>query len=219
MKRRQNSAAWAWLLVVAAVVALSFWLMKSGDGSGGNEAINLEEAQIKGNAKAMVVLEEFSDFQCPACAAYAPVVAEISKTFSADVAVVYRHLPLRSIHAYADKAARAAEAAGMQGKFWEMHDVLFAKQAEWSATGAQENFIAYAESIGLDKDRFLLDWASPNVQAKVMRDENLARVKNLSATPTFIINGKVLKNLGGPQSLKDAVLSAVNEAKKVPESN
>lgn len=219
MKRRKNDSAWVWLAVIAAVVVLSFWLMKSVDGSGGSKTVSLEEAQIKGNAKAAVILEEFSDFQCPACAAYAPAVAEISKNFATDVAVVYRHLPLRSIHPHADKAARAAEAAGMQGKFWEMHDLLFAKQAEWSATGSQENFLAYAETIGLDQEKFLLDWAGANVKAAVSRDESLARAKNLSSTPTFVINGRILKNLGGPQSLQDAVRSAVNEAKNAPESD
>jgi len=91
-----------------------------------------ENDHTKGSSEAGVVLIEYSDFQCPACAYYAPVVNQLSNVFPEDLLIVYRHFPLQSIHSNAKGAAVAAEAAALQGKFWEYHDILFEKQVEWA---------------------------------------------------------------------------------------
>lgn len=87
---------------------------------------------VQGDRNSKVVLIEYSDFQCPACAAYFPIIKQLNEEFDGKIAFVYRHYPLVNIHPYAEPMARAAEAAGKQGKFWEMYDMIFSKQAEWS---------------------------------------------------------------------------------------
>ena len=91
-----------------------------------------EEDRVKGNEEAGVVLIEYSDFQCPACGSYYPIVKALSEEFPEELLIVYRHYPLTNIHPNAFSAAKASEAAANQGKFWEMHDMLFERQAEWA---------------------------------------------------------------------------------------
>ncbi len=100
----------------------------------GSEPQQLPEgAHFKGSTTPKVIIEEFSDLECPGCGAYAPTLKEFFETYpDNDIALVYRHFPLTSIHFYAESAAKASEAAALQGKFWEMHDILFEKQREWS---------------------------------------------------------------------------------------
>ena len=142
--------------------------------------------QIEGNREAGVVLVEYSDFQCPACGAYYSVIKQIMKEFDGRIALVYRHFPLRQIHQNADLAARATEAAGKQGKFWEMHDIIFENQKEWSnQRKAGDFFKQYAESLGLNAERFRADLDSKEIKDKVNTDyQNGLRI-GINATPTF----------------------------------
>ena len=104
------------------------------------------------------VLIEYSDFQCPACKAYYPVVSKIADELGTKVQVVYRNYPLSQLHKNARTAASAAEAAGKQGKFWEMHDVLFINQEKWSESkDVKRDFSAYAKAIGLSVEQFTQD--------------------------------------------------------------
>jgi len=101
------------------------------DGQPGSVMLTGDD-HYKGNPDAQVVLIEYSDFQCPACRAYIPIITSLIEQFPDDLVVVYRHFPLQSVHANARAAAEASEAAAKQGKFWEFHDILFDKQTEWS---------------------------------------------------------------------------------------
>ena len=121
-------------------------------------------------ADAKVVLVEFSDFECPACNSFAPVVAALANRYSSDLALVYRHFPLSNIHAYALPAARASEAAAMQGKFWEYHDELFLSQPDFS----EEQLVSYAEYVGLDVDKFKSDMRSKEVAELVSEDVKIS---------------------------------------------
>lgn len=113
---------------------------------------------IKGNESSKVALIEYSDFQCPACAANYNLVKYLEGKYFSDIKFVYRHFPLQQ-HAQAIPAARAAEAAGAQGKFWEMHDKLFENQDKWAdTTTAKDIFKGYAEELGLDMERALKLW-------------------------------------------------------------
>ena len=150
---------------------------------------------IRGNRNAKVVLVEYSDFQCPACAYYSSLVKNLERDFPNDLAVVYRHFPLEQIHKYAKLAAQAAEAAGKQEKFWEIHDTLFEKQSEWSMSDdALQNFISYAKALGLDINRFQIDLNSKDVEEKIQKDITSAYDQKLAGTPTFFLNGKQISN-------------------------
>lgn len=116
---------------------------------------------ITGNTKANVTLVEYGDFQCPFCAQYHSIVEQVEEKYKDRIAFQFRHLPLLQIHQNAFASARAAEAADAQGKFWEMYDVLYQRQNEWSSsTKSLEIFSGYAQQLGLNVDQFKQDFAS-----------------------------------------------------------
>lgn len=146
--------------------------------------------RVKGPESASVILIEYSDFQCPACAAYYPLVKKLSEEFPQDIRIVYRHFPLTQTHKNALSSAKASEAAGAQGKFWEMHDMLFEKQGEWSELGsAKDKFVEYANELGLDKQKFLSDFDSREVSEKINAEMTSGNTLGITGTPTFFLNG------------------------------
>jgi len=169
-------------------------------------SVDIAGAPRKGNAKASITLIEFSDFQCPFCARVGPTLDQIEKTYGERVQVVFKHLPLR-IHPKAPAAHAAAEAAHRQGKFWEMHDLIFANQREMSP----ESYEKYAQQLGLDVERFRKDVASTEVRARVQRDSDAAAGLGVTGTPAFFINGRFLSGAQPFESFKrliDEELSA-----------
>ena len=150
-------------------------------------SVDIGGSPSRGAENAKVVLVEFSDFQCPFCGRVTPTLDEVRKNFSSDVRVVFKHLPL-SMHPKAPAAHAAAEAAHLQGKFWEMHDLIFAKQGEMSP----EKYVEYAKQIGLDVARFQRDVASDAVKKRVAADSAEASKLGVSGTPAFFVNGRFL---------------------------
>jgi len=151
-----------------------------------------------GTFTAPITLVEYSDFQCPACGLYYPVLKQLTKDFPEKIRFVYRNFPLSQLHANAQLAAQAAEAAGLQGKFWEMHDLLFENQRVWSdQKDALDTFIAYAQTLGLDQQKFKLDVNSALVKESVDSDFKGGIDAKVNGTPTFFLNGKKITN---PQS-------------------
>jgi protein-disulfide isomerase len=145
---------------------------------------------IRGSKKAPVTVIEFSDFQCPYCARAVPAVKELEANKS--VRVVWKHLPL-SFHPNAMPAALAAEAAREQGRFWEMHDKLFANQAALS----EATYLQCARELGLDVKRFQEAVQSPRLRARVQEDLAGASAAGVTGTPTFVVNGEVVVGSGG----------------------
>src|SRR5205809_5690999 len=130
-------------------------------------------AHIRGNPDAPVTLEEFADFQCPPCGQFAGFVEELLKEYDSRLRIIFRNFPLAP-HEHAREAALAAEAAGLQGHFWEMHDVLYREQTAWSkAPNARELFESYAGTIGLNLDQFKKDMDGEKVKARVESDQAL----------------------------------------------
>lgn len=152
----------------------------------------------KGAATSTVVLVEYLDFECEACGAYYPIVKSLEKQFGEEITFVARYFPLPG-HRNGLPAALAAEAAGRQGKFWEMHDLLFERQKEWGEkqVPTPEVFEGFAAELGLDMDKFRADVASPEVKARVQRDMDAGRALGVNSTPSFFLNGERLQN---PQS-------------------
>ncbi len=158
-----------------------------------NEGVTVEP-HIKGNPDASVVLVEYSDFQCPACAQFYPYVKEIMEEYGDQVRFEYRHFPLINIHPQAVPAARAAEAAGQQGKFFEMHDKLFDGQNTWSRSSNPTGYFKqYAEELGLDMDAFNRHLNSSVLEDAVLAGFNDARDRGFTGTPTFLLNDQEME--------------------------
>ena len=149
--------------------------------------LNTEGSPVLGPDSAKVTVIEFSDFQCPFCSRVWPTLLRLRQEYGDDVRIVFKHLPL-SIHSKAPGAHAAAEAAGRQGKFWPMHDKLFAGQRLLS----DAQYDAWAKEIGLDLERFKQDASSPAVKERVQRDLAEAEKLGVTGTPAFFINGRYL---------------------------
>jgi protein-disulfide isomerase len=141
---------------------------------------------VRGPEDAPVTLVEYGDFECPYCGMAEPVIRELLRDHGDDVQYVWRHLPLNDVHPNAQLAAEAAEAAGEQGSFWEMHDVLLTHQDALTAT----DLIRYAGELGLDTDRFADDLDRHVGAARVAEDVDGADLSSVTGTPTFFINGR-----------------------------
>ena len=169
---------------------------------------------IKGNKEAKIVITEYSDFKCRACASYYELVKQAHKDFGDKLAIVYRHFPLRQIHANAEIAALSAEAAGKQGKFWEMHDMIFENQKNWEGDkNAGEIFIKYAEEVGLNIEQFKQDLDSKEVKDKVEADYQSGVKAGVNHTPTFFVNGGEIQNPRSYEEFKNIINEA--ESKKI----
>ena len=132
-----------------------------------------------------MTLLEYGDFECPYCGQAEPVIRELLSDHG-DIRYVWRHLPLNDVHARAQLAAEASEAAARQGKFWDMHDLLLEHQDALRPT----DLIEYAERLGLDVDRFTDDVRNHRGAAGVARDVDSADLSGVSGTPTFFVNGR-----------------------------
>ena len=156
-----------------------------------------EEDWTKGPEDAMITVMEYTDFQCPYCAMAQAEFEKLLEMYPDDVRLVYRSLPLVSIHPNAQVAAQAAEAAGLQGKFWEMYSALFTKQSDWSGLTAEE-FLAWlsteAETLGLDVEQFSKDTVSEALQQKIQGELDYANSIGLGSTPTVLVNGRPINN-------------------------
>lgn len=184
-------------------------------GDGANVTVDAVSANdhVTGNTSAAVILIEYSDFQCPACKSLYTILNEVKDEFTETVQIAFRHFPLRSIHGNAWIAAEAAEAAGQQGKFWEMHDELFDNQGDWSEAGEPiEKFVSYAEELGLDVDQFRADIESDVVRNKVTDDYNSGESANVSGTPSYFLNGKKVDNPRDADGFRSMLQEAVNES-------
>ncbi len=144
----------------------------------------------RGGTSARVTLEEFSDFQCPACGALEPGLRRVVKDYGDRVRLIFRNFPLQ-MHKYAFQASRAAEAAGQQGKFWEMHDMLYDNQKEWSdSMEPRVQFDAYATRLGLDVQKFKTDMERQDLAERIKADYARGMSLNVGGTPTIYINGR-----------------------------
>lgn len=173
---------------------------------------------VFGNRESKVLLVEYGDFQCnPGCRLFhenfKPIMQD--ESYKSKIAFVYRNFPIVSSHPNAMAAAASAEAAGKQGKYWEMWDTLFANQAEWSAASSSERgsfFKGYAEGLALDINKFNEDVQSDAVSKKIKFDRALGAAANVTGTPTMFLNGEKVDN--EKISSTDAIKQLIDEALK-----
>ena len=163
------------------------------------------ESDKTGSESARVTLIEYGDFQCPACAAYFPLVKQISEEFNKDLRIVHRFFPLTNIHKNAMLAAQTAFAAGLQGKFWEMHDKLYANQTSWSDINPRETFIGYAKDLKLDLDQFKKDLDEDSTKQFIESEMNKATSIGINSTPTFFVNNIRIQNPANYEAFKKII--------------
>ncbi|MBI2587588.1 thioredoxin domain-containing protein, partial [Candidatus Amesbacteria bacterium] len=167
---------------------------------------------VRGKREAPVVIVEYGDFQCPTCGAYYPVLKQLEADYGENLAVVWREYPLTTVHANAWGAAAAAEAAGKQGKFWEMHDALFENQKEWTETG---RFEGYAAKIGLDMNKWKADLTDKGIEDKIREDQNSGIDLNVTGTPTFFVNEVKIDLPGSYENFKKIIDGIPSSSNKI----
>lgn len=155
------------------------------------EAVEPGSNHVRGSSAAPVTLVEFGDFECPPCAYYQSIVMKLLQEHPDKVKLEFHHFPLTTIHPNALAAAVAAEAAGDQGQYWAMHDLLFNTQQRWSRKpDAEAAFKELASQLGLDPGQFAQSLRAPETQKRVADDLARGREAHVNGTPTFFINGK-----------------------------
>ena len=199
----------AWIIfAVVAVGLLTALVVVSGRGKvdvnsidtrsvlSASEASGNIADQVYGKADSKVILIEYGDFQCPTCGTVHPIVKSLTEKYKGQVAFVFRNFPLPTIHPNARAAAAAVEAAGLQGKYWEMHNKIFESQTAWSSLSANDRgsyFTNAAKELGLNVDTFNADLAGANVTKKISFDQALGKKDKVSATPTVFLNGQTVE--------------------------
>ena len=202
--------------VLVLVVAAGFWLYSSRKPSGKltTGSSGAQPPHVLGPADALVRIEEFGDFQCPSCGTLHPTLKKLKTEYSSRIALTFREFPLGSIHPNAVEAARAAEAAGLQDRFWPMHDLLYDYQSAWSdSKDVRSVFAQYAADMGMDTARLKRDMDSQVVKERLAADQRRAVSLGVTGTPTLFLNGREI----APESLTESGLrTLIEKALKQP---
>lgn len=205
-----------WLSFIV-VIGLIIWGLVAASNKAKKEEANLapvdqvtEADWISSTTTVPVTVIEYGDFQCPACAAYYPLVERLLRENSTQVRLVFRHFPLTQ-HPNAVPAAKASEAAGRQGKFWEMYRQLYDTQTEWeTVSNAPQVFVTYAQKLGLDMTKYAADVADPLVEEKINTSVKSGLKAGINSTPTFYVNGKKIANPKSYEEFKTIIDQATS---------
>ncbi len=217
MTHEQKTQLWVAGIFIAVIIIITIIAaVVSSGGSGSSSTPGFTATQtsaatstdhMRGNTTAKVTMIEYGDYECPACGQYEPLVQQLYKSYGDRVLFIFRNFPLYQIHPFAMISAQATEAANLQGKYWEMHDLLYSKQNEWSTDTnltpsdvISKYFNGYAQSIGINVTQFDTDINSAAVKARIQSDLALGNAAQIDHTPTFFINNMQIPN---PQSLAD----------------
>lgn len=173
------------------VIATNHNKNNASSGSSGTPTSHIEGKGTKG-----VTLIEYGDYECPVCGSFYSIVKQVTAKYNDQIFFQFRNLPLTQIHQNAFAGARAAEAAGLQNKYWEMHDLLYENQAAWAQSNDPQAFFdTYATELGLNVKQFDTDFASEKVNNAIQADlAAFNKTKDEMATPTFYLDGKKLDN-------------------------
>lgn len=198
-----------WIIFVAiCVVVLGGLVYLSGrdkidvSGVDVNKVVEATEAngniadRVFGNKDSKVLLIEYGDYQCPGCASVYPRLKTLSEKYEGQIGFVFRNFPLTTIHPNARAAAAAAESAGLMGKYWEMHDLLYENQDQWKDLTSAERtdaFKGYAKSLGLNELTFQENLSKMTINQKISFDQALGKKLNVSSTPAIYLNGEELE--------------------------
>jgi len=214
------------ILIGLVIIFIAIFSFTKNNGNSGNTSKN-SQAQVthhvEGQGQKGVTLVEYGDYECPVCEVYYLPLKQAVAQVSNDIYFQFSNLPLTSVHPNAFAGARAAEAAGLQNKYWEMHDKLYDNQSAWASSQAPQTiFESYAQQIGLNVNQFKQDYASSKVNDSINADLNaFSKTGQAMATPTFFLDGKYVPNselidstTGMPSSDKIVKLIQTEIAKK-----
>ncbi len=215
-QKGKEMMVWGVLLVGLAAIVLGMYAAVTTPGKQAENAtlqtpVSANDWKL-GPDDAKVVLVEYSDLQCPACKYYQDnILKPIEAAYGDKIQVVYRHYPL-SQHIHSKEAAIAAEAAGKQGKFWQMHDLLFATQDAWAtSTNVIPLFVGYVQKMGVDVGRFEQDMQSNDLASKIERSIEDGNAQGIQGTPTFFLNGKAIQSPRSLDEFKQVIDAALNK--------
>lgn len=212
-----------WIVAIVVIIGSLIWISTSGTSNETKAVVSENTAElltvapddyIKGKVGGPVTLIEYVDFECEACGAYFPLVKQLEKDFPEQLQIVIRYFPLPG-HRNGMTAAFAVEAAGQQGKFFEMHDLLYTEQKNWGekAVPTPQVFEKYAEQLGLDMNAYKTAVASEATKARVDRDIESGKAVGNTGTPSFYLNGKKLPNPQGYEEFKKVIQEAIDGPK------
>lgn len=220
------------ILCVLGVALGSAWYLKRSSSAGGPKPSSVNAPapagptllapgaappHEMGAADAPVTLEEFGDFECPPCGQFHPILKKMQEEFGDKLRVIFREYPIVQVHQHALSAASAAEAAGLQGKFWEMHHMLYDNQKSWHEQfDVRPTFEGFAKQIGIDVERFKRDLNGDVVARRITEDGKRARSLNVSGTPTVFMNGREMEFpiIINEDKFRDAIKNEIKSAKR-----
>lgn len=216
MDTQKRIIVWVSAVLVVGITAIAAWQIAKGPKTPIVRAGTLTEVVSEGDwtkgapsTAKKAELVEYSDFQCPACGVYYSIVEEVVAENKDTLAFTYRHFPLGQ-HKNALAASYAAEAAGLQGKFWEMHTMIFKSQSDWAETDtAEATFEGFAKDLGLDIARFKTDRDSQATKDAVEHDKNTGLKSGVNSTPSFYLNGKKMANPRNAEEFKATIEAAL----------
>lgn len=201
------------LAIIAAAVLVFVGLIvvnKKDDSSSTQSNSTSATNHISGEGSSGVTVIEYGDFQCPACFSYFPIFAQLKAEYEGRVTFQFRHFPLVQIHQNAMAAHRAAEAAGLQDKFWEMHDLLYQNQKSWeSSNNAAQIFEDYAARLELDLEKYKSDVASTQVNDSIKADLKSGQDLGVTGTPSFAIDGKLIESPNSIEAFRELIDKAL----------
>lgn len=204
------------IAVIAVVAIIGGAVIISNNKDEGSNTTGAPSQNYYGQEEGVITVVEYADFECPACGSFFPIVSQVKEEFKDQIRFEFRHFPLVQIHQNAQAAHRASQAAANQGKFWEMHDLLFQNQQTWNGQATANPagiFEGYARQIGLDMTQYQADVNSSDVLATINADIALGKEVNVTGTPTFVIDGKKIEDtnsLASVESFSSAIQAAID---------
>lgn len=214
-RRRFMRRILTWVIVAAVLVGIVWAVWQAAKNvpqqSGGALAVAVSaDDLILGSDDASITLVEYADFQCPACSTFHPILQQLFEEADGQLRLVFRHYPISRIHPNAETASYAAQAAALQEKFWEMHDVIFERQSEWSSLStkaARDKILEYAVELGLDTERLGEDMDSDAVKEKINADIRGGEQASVNSTPSFFVNGESISGYNSLEEFSSMVLA------------
>lgn len=198
------------VVILALVGVFALTGNKSSDGSKSSSGKSAPTNHLEGQGKSGLTLVEYGDYQCPFCEQYYPVVKQIQSEFNDQIYFQFRNFPLINVHQNAFAGARAAEAAALQGKFWQMHDLLYQNQSQWSESSDPTPFFKqYAQLLGLNAAQFQKDYSSSQVNDAINADVAAGNKLKVQGTPTFFLNGKQIQVNADAASFEKQIKDAI----------
>ncbi len=213
-EKQQKMKKWVlWGTIPVVLIASVFGLYKLATAPSEAPAMTAPAVTAQdiatGSAQAKITVIEYSDFQCPACAAYHPFVKQLIAEEGSKIHFIYRFFPLTQIHQNALASARFAYAASLQGKFWQVNDILFEHQSEWAELpDPTSQFMKYAQSLGLDTTKLQQDMNADSTLKFINDEEDAGTTAGVNATPTFFVNGKSITNASNYDDFKNTVMGS-----------